>query len=330
VSEPVRWGILSTALINDKFLAGAQAVAGAEIVAVASRDGERARSYAAQRRIPRTYGSYEALLADPEIEAVYIPLPNSLHVPWSIRALQAGKHVLCEKPLARRAADAERAFECARANGRLLSEAFMYRHHPQTRLVRELVDEGAVGELRLVRSHFSFHISRAGDVRLSAELEGGALMDVGCYCVSASRLLAGEPESVAAMQELSDAGVDMRFAATMRFAGGVLSHFDCGFDFASRGELEVVGSHGTIRVSDPWHCVEPVIELQRRDGVERLGVERLNPYALEAENFSAAVRGHGTLLLGAEDGIAQARAIEALYQAAQSGRESGQVGLSEG
>jgi predicted dehydrogenase len=325
MTEPVRWGIVSTALINDKFLPGAQAASGAEVLAVASRDPDRARVYAPEHGIPRAYGSYEALLADPDVEAVYIPLPNALHVPWSIQALEAGKHVLCEKPLGRRADEVERAFAVAAANERLLSEAFMYRHHPQTRRLTELVAGEAVGELRVVRSHFSFHTAAETDVRLSAALDGGALMDVGCYCVSASRLLAGEPEAVAAIQEVGGDGVDVRFAAVMRFAGGVLAHFDAGLDFADRFELEVVGAEGTIRLRDPWHCVEPAIEVDRGSGVERIEIERANPYQLEAENFSAAVRGTAQLLIGAEDAIAQARAIEALYRAA----ESGQVELSE-
>ena len=314
-----RWGILSTALINDKFLPGARAATGVEVLAVASRDAERARAYAAARDIPRWYEGYEALLGDPEVEAVYIPLPNSLHAPWTVRALEAGKHVLCEKPLSRRAADASRAFAVAQANGRLLSEAFMYRHHPQTRRLAELVASRAVGELRAVRSHFSFHTASASDVRLSGALEGGALMDVGCYCVSAARLLAGEPESVAAIQELGGDGVDVRFAGVMRFPGGVVAHFDAGLDFASRYELEVVGSEGSLLVRDPWHCVEPGIEVRRGDSVGRIEIERVDPYRLEVENFSAAVRGQAELLLGAQDGIAQARAIEALYSAAESG-----------
>ncbi|HLJ04346.1 MAG TPA: Gfo/Idh/MocA family oxidoreductase [Solirubrobacteraceae bacterium] len=330
MSAPVRWGILSTAHINDKFLPGAREADNVEILAVASREGERARAYAAERGIPRAYGSYEELLADPDIEAVYIPLPNSMHVPWAVRGLEAGKHVLCEKPLARRAADAERVFAVAAERARLLSEAFMYRHHPQTRRLQELVAQGAVGELRVIRSHFSFSTAADTDVRLFEALEGGALLDVGCYCVNGSRMLAGEPASVMAMRQLGGHGVDVRFAATMRFPGGVLAHFDAGLDCAARHELEVVGAEGTILLRDPWHCARPVIELGRPGReLERIEIDPVNPYRLEAENFSAAVRGEAELLLGADDAIAQARAIEALLSAAAAGDGGGRAGEEE-
>src|SRR5919204_5502849 len=185
-AEPVRWGILSTAHINALVIPPAHASPKVDLVAVASRDQARAEAYAREWRIPRAYGSYEALLEDDDVEAVYISLPNSLHVPWSIRALDAGKHVLCEKPLARSAADAEEAFDAAARVGRVLMEAFMYRHTTQTRRLRELVAEGAIGRLRLVRAAFGFFLADPENVRLRPDVEGGALMDVGCYCVSGS------------------------------------------------------------------------------------------------------------------------------------------------
>jgi xylose dehydrogenase (NAD/NADP) len=315
--EPVRWGILSTANINRKFLAGARQAPGVEILAVASRDGERAQAYAREHGIPRAHASYEALLADADVEAVYIPLPNALHVPWSLHALRAGKHVLCEKPLTRHAEEAREAFSVAGELGLWLSEAFMYRHHPQIARVRELLDGGRIGALRAVRSHFSFPISRADDVRLDAALEGGALMDVGCYCVHAARTLAGEPEQVAAVSLVGREGVDVRFAAAMRMPGGVVAHFDAGLDFADRFELEVVGDQGTLRLPDPWHATTPVIEVHDTAGLERLEIEAPNPYGLEAADFSAAIREHRPPLLGGDDAIAQARALEALYRAAE-------------
>ena len=193
---PVTWGILSTADINKKLLPGAQESDQVEVLAVGSRDLERAREFGAEWGIPRAYGSYEEFLADPDIEAVYIPLPNTMHCEWSIRALEAEKHVLCEKPLSRHPADVEAAFDVAERTGRLLSEAFMYRHNPQTKKLKELVDSGAIGELRLIRSTFSYSLFDASNIRLRTEVEGGSLMDVGCYCVSGARLLGGEPESV--------------------------------------------------------------------------------------------------------------------------------------
>jgi predicted dehydrogenase len=316
----VKWGILSTARINDLFIAGARQSPEVEIVAVASRERERVEAYAREREIGRAHPSYDALLADPEVEVLYISLPNSMHVDWTIRALEAGKHVLCEKPLSRRADEVERAFAVAERGGRVLMEAFMYRHHPQTARLIDLIGDGAIGRLRLVRGAFSFNAADAANIRLSAALDGGALMDVGCYCVSGARLIAGEPKRVSAEQSTGGDGVDVVFAGTMRFAGDVLAHFDCGLALASRDELEVVGDEGSLFLDDPWHCREPVIELRRGGGVERIEIERVDPYRLEAENMSGAIRGETPPLLGRDDAIAQARTIEALYEAADGGR----------
>ena len=182
-----KWGIISTAHINRLVLAGARESDRAEMVGVASRDQARAEAYAREHGIERAYGSYEALLEDPDIEAVYISLPNSLHVEWSVRSLEAGKHVLCEKPLDRRPEEVERAFDAAERSGRILMEAFMYLHNPQTARLTKLVAEGAIGTLRSIRAAFSFSLDEVENVRLAADLDGGALMDVGCYCVSGSR-----------------------------------------------------------------------------------------------------------------------------------------------
>jgi predicted dehydrogenase len=316
----VRWGIISTARINRKFLAGARQSSALEILAVASRERASAERYAADNDIERAYGGYDGLLADPDVDAVYISLPNSMHVEWTVKALEAGKHVLCEKPMGRRAADVQQAFDVADREGRLLMEAFMYRHNPQTRRLVELVQDGAVGRVRLIRSAFSFSTDDAANVRLAKALEGGALMDVGCYCVSGSRLLAGEPQRVGAEQVTGGDGVDIVFAATMRFADDVLAHFDAGLALDTRDELEVVGDAGSLFLDDPWHCLEPVIELRRDGARERIEIEAVNSYMLEAENMSAAIRGEAPLLLGRDDALGQARTIEALYEAADTGR----------
>ncbi|MGZ4214845.1 MAG: Gfo/Idh/MocA family protein [Solirubrobacteraceae bacterium] len=315
----IRWGIMSTARINSKFLEGARQSSALEILAVASRERETAERYAAENGIERAYGGYDALLADPDVDAVYISLPNSMHVEWSVRALEAGKHVLCEKPLGRRAADVNRAFDVADREGRLLMEAFMYRHNPQTRRLVELVRDGAVGRVRLIRSAFSFAEADPANVRLTTALDGGALMDVGCYCVSGSRLIAGEPQRVGAEQVAGGDGVDIVFAATMRFADDVLAHFDAGLALNTRDELEVVGDEGSLFLDDPWHCLEPVIEMRRHDTCERIEIEVVNSYRLEAENMSAAIRGEAPLLLDRADALGQARTIEALYEAADTG-----------
>ena len=193
---PLRWGILSTANITDKLL---DSGTDQEFVAVGSRDGARAEAYAREKGIARAHGSYEALLADPDVDAIYNPLPNSMHVEWSIRALEAGKHVLCEKPLTRHPEDVDRVFDVAEREGRVLAEAFMWRHHPQVARTRELLDSGAVGDLRVIRSAFAYLQGDPDDIRLHASLEGGGLMDVGCYCVSGCRTLAdAEPELASA------------------------------------------------------------------------------------------------------------------------------------
>ncbi|MBV8988044.1 MAG: Gfo/Idh/MocA family oxidoreductase [Solirubrobacterales bacterium] len=320
VDVAIKWGIMSTARINRLFLAGARQARGVEIAAVASREQSSARRFADEQQIARAYGSYEALLADPEIEAVYISLPNSLHIEWTRRALIAGKHVLCEKPLSRRAAEVVSAFDLAGQRERLLMEAFMYRHHPQTRRLQELVGAGAVGRVRLIRGSFSFFAGDAGNIRLNAALDGGALMDVGCYCVSGARLIAGEPERVSAEQALGSGRVDVVFTGVMRFGDDVLAHFDAGLALPIREELEIVGERGALFLGDPWHCRMPVIELRRDGEVERIEIEPVDPYMLEAENMSAAIRGEAQPLLGRDDAIGQARAIEALYQAGGSGR----------
>jgi predicted dehydrogenase len=318
---PVRWGILSTAAINEKLLAGARRSDAVEVVAVGSRDGDRAAEFAQRHGIARAHGSYEALLADPEVEAVYVPLPNALHHPWTLKALAAGKHVLCEKPYSRRPAEVREAFDAAERAGLVLSEAYMYRYNPQIERLAELVRDGAIGELRTIASAFTHPCEDADDVRLSAALDGGGLMDVGCYCVSAARLLAGEPEALTAQQDLGPSGVDVRLAGTLSFAGGVLAHFDCGFHVPDRSHLEVVGSAGTIRVNDPWHCLEPGILLTRADGaVEVIAPAVESSYRLELERVGNAVRGAGgPPPLGREDALGQARAIAALYRAAESG-----------
>jgi D-xylose 1-dehydrogenase (NADP+, D-xylono-1,5-lactone-forming) len=317
--DAVKWGIISTANINRLFLEGARTADGVEIAAVASRDQAKGEEYARQHDIPTTHGSYEALLNDPDIDAVYISLPNSMHVDWSIRALQAGKHVLCEKPLSRRTQEVERAFDAAEQHGRLLMEAFMWRHNPQTARLTDLLDQGAVGRVRMIRAAFGFVTNDPANVRLQTGLDGGALMDVGCYCVSATRLIGGEPERVSAEQSLGGDGVDVAFAATMRHPNDVISHFDCGLALDSRDLLEIVGDEGSLRLDDPWHCRNPGIELTQNNATERIEIDRANSYGLEAENFSAAIRGNATPLLGRQDAIGQARAIEALYHSADAG-----------
>lgn len=314
----LRWGLLSTAHINDALL---DSGTDHEFGAVASRSAERAREYADDKGIARAYGSYEELLADPDVDAIYNPLPNSMHVEWSIRALQAGKHVLAEKPLSRHPAEVERAFAAAEEAGLVLAEAFMWRHHPQAARAAELVSSGAIGDLRVIRAAFSFRAGDPSDIRLQAGLDGGGLMDVGCYCISGCRLLAGaEPERAHLERVDGGDGVDVAAAAVLRFPGDVLAHFDCGLAYPGEGFLSALGTEGRIFLGDPWHGRDPGIELHRGGETERIDAGRgANSYALELADFAAAVAGEKTPLLGRDDALGQARAIAALYQSAEEG-----------
>jgi xylose dehydrogenase (NAD/NADP) len=320
---PIRLGLLSTARINDEILEGAAPSPDVEVVAVGSRDPARAEAYATEKGIPRAHGSYEALLADPEVDAIYNSLPNSLHVPWTLRTLEAGKHVLCEKPMDRWPAEVERVLDAADAAGLIVMEAFMYRHHPQTKKLRELVAGGSIGGLQTIRSRFTFELSDPTDVRLSPELDGGSLMDLGCYCVSVSRLLAGEPERVEGRQSVGASGVDLHFWGKLRFAGAVEAEFECGFDALESSRVEVGGSDGNALVREPWSCSEHAIELRRNCKAASVEVEDVDRYRLQLENFAAAIAGTEEQLLGRADALGQARTIEALYRSAESGEAVG-------
>ena len=319
----VRWGLLSTAAINQAILTGARASDRVEITAVASRTQERADAYAAEHGIPVAHGSYQSLLDDADVDAVYISNPNSQHVEWTVKALDAGKHVLVEKPFSRRAAEVADACRLAADRGLVLSEAFMWRHSPQTAKLVELVRDGAVGRVVAIRAAFNFHLESArglDDTRAIPELDGGGLMDVGCYCVSGIRLLAGaEPERVSAEQLVGPTGVDMAMVGSMRMANGVLAHFDCGFASPIRHALEVVGESGSLLVRDPWHARVPGVERWVDGKVEPVAVPAADSYRLQMENLTDTIAGCARLTVGPDDAIGQARAIEALYASAESG-----------
>jgi D-xylose 1-dehydrogenase (NADP+, D-xylono-1,5-lactone-forming) len=317
----VAWGLLSTAPVNRLILEAAERSDRADVIAVASRDASRAESYAREHGIERAHAGYDALLEDDNVEAVYISLPNALHVEWTLRALEAGKHVLCEKPFSRRADQVEHAFDVADSAGLVLSEGLMWRHHPQTAKLAELLAYGAIGRVRLVRAAFSFPLGverGPADARFDPELDGGAMMDIGCYCVNAIRFLAGEPQGVSAKQVVGPTGVDVVFAGAMSHSDEVVSLFDCGFVLPRRAALEVVGEDGSLYVPTPFRVAEPGIDLRRESDVEHISVEgtESDSYLLELENVSGAIRGEASLLLGREDALGQARTIEALYEAA--------------
>lgn len=313
LSNKVRWGILGPGGIASRLLQEAGRATNFSVVAVGSRSRDRAAEFASRFGIARVHGSYEALLADPEVDAVYIAVPNSLHHPMTMLALAAGKHVLSEKPYSRHPEQVVEAFDAAEAAGLVLMEAFMWRHSPQTRRFMELLPE--VGELQSIRSTFSFVMTSTSDVRLEPGLDGGALMDLGCYTISGSRLVAREePVRVFGEQTLGPTGVDVRFSGLLRFPSGVVAEIVAGFTSIQRS-LEAVGSKGTLLSRDPWQGELGGIELNGH-------AEPVVPddaYRLEMENLSAAILGHGQPLLGRVDALAQARTIDALYRSAASG-----------
>ncbi len=312
--DPVRWGVLGTGGITRRAVAGARRARGTEIVAIASRDGARARAAAQALGIPIAYGSYGELLTDRSVEAIYVALPNVLHHEWTLKAINHGKHVLCEKPYSRRPADVTEAFGAAEGRGVFLSEGYMWRHSPQVRLLKELLPE--IGDLCAVRATFSFVLTDQANVRLRPDLEGGSLMDLGCYCVSAARLVSGEePQLAYGDAFLGTTGVDVQFSGILRFPSGVVAQFASGFT-SSHMSLEAIGTSGSLLLENPWHGMATELRLNGKT----LAVEPSDPYMLEFENASAAVQGRATPLLDGADALGQARALDALLNSASAGK----------
>ncbi|MBX6312672.1 MAG: Gfo/Idh/MocA family oxidoreductase [Isosphaeraceae bacterium] len=318
-SLPLRWGILGCARISRRgLIPGLRNSRLGTLVALASRDGTTARAWAEEFGIPRAYGSYQELLDDPEIQAVYIPLPNELHRPWTLAAADAGKHILCEKPLALDAAEAEVMAAHCRSRGVLLMEAFMWRHQPRTTALRQLVAEGAIGTLRLIRSSFSFPIV-PGDWRLVPSRGGGALWDVGCYGVSTARLFArGEPEVVQALVRLGPTGVDLTLTAELGLPDGVIALIDCSFEQPFRCSYELVGTEGAIEVPDAYlPPARPVALWRGAEGARELVFDGGDQYAGMVDTFARAVA-EGRLADPAEDGVAQMRCLDAIRSVARA------------
>jgi predicted dehydrogenase len=309
----IGFGLLGTGGITAKLLAGASESEDVEVVAVGSRDLARAQAFATANGIPRAHGTYEALLDDSGVDAVYISLPNALHHPWTLTAIAAGKHVLCEKPYTRRPPEVDEAWGAADAAGLVLQEAFMWRHTPQAAKIVELLPR--LGGLKTIRATFSFRIASEDNIRLSAPLDGGSLMDVGCYCVSGSRLIAGaEPVRVHGEQFVGPSGVDRRFSGLLRFPDGLTATFTSGFE-SLHESLEVIGQDASLRLPDPWHSRSGLLYLDDQE----IRVDAPNPYRCELEDMAAAIRGERAPRLGRADALGQARTIEALYRAAEAG-----------
>ncbi len=321
-SDRVRWGILSTAKIGvEKVIPAIQAGEHCEVVAIASRRRARAQAVADGLDIAKAYESYEELLDDPAIDAVYNPLPNHLHVPWSIRALEAGKHVLCEKPIGLDAAEAETLLEAARAHPHLKAmEAFMYRFHPQWRRAKALVDDGAIGTLRTVESFFSYYNDDPDNIRNMAEIGGGALMDIGCYCISLSRFLFdAEPQQVwGVMEEDPRFGIDRLTSGLLQFEAGTAT-FTCATQLVPRQRVNAIGTEGRIEIEIPFNAPpdRPCRLWHERDGrTEEIVVDATNQYTVQAEAFARAVLDDAPVPTPLEDAVANMRVIDAIRQGA--------------
>jgi len=316
----LKWALLSTARINHRLIPAIRAAERAELVAVASRSQERAEVYAAEWGIPRVHGSYQSLLNDPEIDVIYISLPNSLHAEWAVRAAEAGKHVLCEKPLAVSVAECDRIIDSDEAAGVVVIEAVMYLHHPLLGEARRLIQGGAVGQVRFVRGSFCICLDRPDDVRWKPELGGGSLWDVGSYPVSFIRWIAGEPEEVFGWQTLSESGVDESFAGLLRYKSGVLGVFDCGFQTPWRSEAQVFGTEGTLTIRQPYAINgESKILLRRGSEEEEVSVRDIEVYRCEVDALTAAVLDGLPLPLPLASSRANVATISALYESARCG-----------
>ena len=321
-TKVLQWGLLSTARINNALIPPLRASKRNQLEAVASRTQESADNYAREQKIPRAYGSYEALLADPHIDVIYNSLPNHLHAEWTIKAVEAGKHVLCEKPLALSVDEVDAIQEAARKHGRVVAEAFMYRHHPQTLKVQELVKNGSIGSLKLVRGSFSYVLSRHGDVRLDPAMGGGSIWDVGCYPISYVRSVIGEePLDVFGWQVTGSTGIDDTFVGQMRFGNDILAQFDSSFVVPLRWFMEIVGSEGTLHIPSPFKPqIDEKIYLTRDDKTETIEIKGQELYIGEVEDMADAILLGREPRISLEDSRANVAVISALLESAQWGK----------
>jgi predicted dehydrogenase len=326
----VRWGLLSTANINRKVIPAIRASQRGELVAVASRSREKATVYAAEWEIPLAFGSYEAMLESGEIDALYLSLPNHLHTEWSLRAMRAGVHVLCEKPLTLSLAEVEAMMTTSRETGRVCAEAFMYRHHPQTKIVGEWVRSGKLGEICLVRGVFNFAMTNRRDprgelnIRLVPEWGGGCLWDVGVYPLSFAQFVLGElPEWVIGAQWVGDSGVDEDFCGQLHYSGGRMAQISSSFRSPWYTFAEVIGTEGRLSLNRPFHMMEDNRQLLFHDKHGRqkeIPVPEKELYLCEIEDMHAAILDGAPPYLTLEESYNHVRTVLALYQSARTGQ----------
>lgn len=322
MANKIKWGLMSTARINRSVIPGIRAAKRSELVAIGSRNNEKGRDFAQKFAIPRVHGSYEDLLADPQVDVVYIPLPNHLHAEWAIKAVQAGKHVLLEKPITLTMAEMTSIQDAAQKAGRIVMEAFMYRHHPQTLKVQELLKSGAAGKILFIRGVFTFLLDRPEDIRWIPEYGGGALWDIGCYPVTYSNMAAGgAPVIVYGSQALANSGVDLTFNGQMEYSNGIQAQFYCSFGLDYKAEMEIRGTKGSIFVRDPFKPHDPDVPLilRQENREERFFFPAMELYLGEVENMELAILDGKTQRLSLEESRQNLATLLALLESARTG-----------
>ncbi|MBN1993096.1 MAG: Gfo/Idh/MocA family oxidoreductase [Anaerolineae bacterium] len=330
MSKKIRWGILSTARINDALLDPIRQAKRSELAAVASRNLDKAKAYAQEKDIPKAYGSYEALLADPEIEVVYISLPNTFHQEWTVKAAEAGKHVLCEKPIVTSPEALDKVEAAAQANNVTVFEAFMYLHHPQTLKVKEMIEAGNLGRLSLIISWFNFYLpaTDTNNIRLNPNMAGGSLWDVGVYPNSLAIVMAqaGAPVAVWANQIKGETGIDVVLAAQMKFTNGITAQISSGFRTPFREGAHIIGSDGQIWLKEPWKPGNggkqdsQIVFSSRNDVVETVVIPATNPYLCEVEAMEACVLDGAQPVVPLSLSRDFLRSVLAMYESAKTGQ----------
>ena len=315
----LRWGLLGTARINQAVFDPIRSSNNSQLMAVASRSQGKAAQYAEAWGIPHFHASYDALLADPEIDVIYNSLPNGLHAEWSIKAMQMRKHVLCEKPLTTSTLDMDTVKEAAMKTGMVIAEAFMYRHHPQTLLVKEMIDNGEVGDLQLIRGSFCYTSTQPNNPRFDPQLGGGSLWDVGCYPISYARYLAGkEPIEVYGSQVSGPTGIDLLYAGQLCFPGGVISQFECSFITPSKSLMEITGNKGRLTIPEPYKPGKRTkILLERDEQTQDIWIDGADLYRGEIEDLENAILLKKPTQISLDDSRGNIATIEALYQSAR-------------
>ncbi|NPV84792.1 MAG: Gfo/Idh/MocA family oxidoreductase [Anaerolineae bacterium] len=317
--KKLNWGILGTARISQKLISAMKLSKRSQFYGIASRSSQNAEAFARQWNIPKSYSSYEALLADPTVDVVYIPLPNHLHAEWTIKSLEAGKHVLCEKPLALSVIEVQNIINASRQHRCFASEAFMYRHLKQTTQIKQMIDNGEIGNVTYARGSFSFMLDRPEDIRLVSLYGGGCLWDVGCYPVSYARVMIGQtPAEVEGFQQVGPSGVDEFFIGQMAFPCGALAQFDCSFRLPSYTCFEIRGDQGTIHIPLPFNPSSTSnVTLHKQGKTKNFSFRAPHLYLGEIEDMNSAVLGEKPPLISLEDSLENVKTLNALYQSAR-------------